>query len=82
MIKINGKTPLSILDADTLFFTANLTSTSKTSSGPTLTKEELMTDYGNGQRFIHQYKDQVFYSPEQGNWFIWDGVRCVSFPVK
>lgn len=41
---------------------------------PNLSPEELMTDYGNAQRFIHQHRDKVFYAHEEHSWYIWNGV--------
>lgn len=43
-------------------------------TGPDLKAEELMTDYGNGQRFAHQHRGKVFYAHEEGAWYIWNGV--------
>jgi putative DNA primase/helicase len=38
-----------------------------------LSENESMTDYGNAQRFIHQYGRNVCYVTSEGNWYIWDG---------
>lgn len=33
------------------------------------------TDLGNAERFIARKTEQVFYCPETGGWFVWDGKR-------
>jgi putative DNA primase/helicase len=38
-----------------------------------LNENESMTDYGNAQRFIHQYGRNVSFVTSEGNWYIWDG---------
>jgi len=43
-------------------------------TAPILSAEELMTDYGNGQRFILLHQDKVFYAHEEHIWYIWTGV--------
>lgn len=43
------------------------------------TNQELLyldlNDSGNGQRLLHLFGDQVLYSPEMDQWYIWDGCR-------
>ena len=34
-----------------------------------------LNDSGNGQRLIHLYGNQVLFSPEMAQWYIWDGCR-------
>lgn len=46
-------------------------------AGPTLSKDELMTDYGNAQRFVWQNQGNVYYLAEEKSWYLWDGKRWV-----
>lgn len=38
-----------------------------------LNENESMTDYGNAQRFIHQYGNIACYVSSEDKWYIWDG---------
>jgi len=44
-------------------------------AAPKLSAEELMTDYGNAQRFIFQHRDKVFYAHEEGVWYAWNSIN-------
>ncbi|GFO55964.1 hypothetical protein GMSM_29710 [Geomonas sp. Red276] len=38
-----------------------------------LSEDESMTDYGNGQRFIHQHGEKVLFCNQENSWYIWNG---------
>ena len=38
-----------------------------------LPENELTTDYGNAQRFVHHFGDKVRYCSQEDKWYIWSG---------
>lgn len=71
---MNNKNVMDFMATHRLVCKEILTGSTKEVVGPSLKQEELMTDFGNGQRFVYQYRDEVFYAHEEGAWYIWNGV--------
>jgi len=51
----------------------NIVSTVATKNTLQLTEQELMTDSGNAQRFVHQHGSKVYFSNAENAWYIWSG---------
>ena len=34
-----------------------------------------LTDYGNAERLVSDHGDKIIYCHEQGQWYVWDGMR-------
>lgn len=54
-------------------YMSSLPSESRTEQRLMLPENELMTDYGNAQRFVHHFGDKVRYCSQEDKWYIWSG---------
>jgi len=45
---------------------------------PRLRRQFLLTDLGNGERFVAEHKEDVRFCPKRNTWYLWNGQRWVE----